>query len=63
MTDDAEALTPERFDVDGVITDEGISLIGLATRVDGNLYRCLANVHGALCTVEVKLTILPKGSP
>jgi hypothetical protein len=42
-------------DVDGRILDCGIELIGRATHVSGNLYRCLANYYGALAEVEIRI--------
>lgn len=30
--------------------------MGVATRLSGSSYRCMANVGGALCIIEVRLT-------
>ncbi len=45
------------INVDGLIVTDDVMLIGEACwdQISGN-YRCLANVNGALCVVEVKLT-------
>ena len=45
----------ETIDVNKFITKEGIELIGKAHRVDGGRYKCLANVYGCLCLVEVTI--------
>lgn len=44
------------IDVDGYWVKEGISLIGTATKQPDGKWRCLANVCGALCLVEVSIT-------
>jgi hypothetical protein len=59
----AEACAQE-VDVDGRWDSkrEGIRFIGKASYTGvGNLYRCLANVGGALCLVEVGLTFSDLG--
>lgn len=46
----------EVVDVNGVIDNKtGIEYIGNAYRQPSGMYRCLANVNGALCRVEVSL--------
>ena len=46
------------IDVDGVVDETtGIQYIGKATKTFGGRWRCLANVGGALCLVE--LTVKP----
>lgn len=46
---------PTQVDVDGRVDPKtGIQYIGSATLVDGK-WRCLANVNGALCIVEVNI--------
>jgi hypothetical protein len=42
--------------VDGIQPEEGIELWGRAMRQEDGTYQCLANVHGALCRVEVNIT-------
>jgi hypothetical protein len=44
------------IDVDGLVDETtGVSYIGKARRVFGGQWRCLANVGGALCLVEVRI--------
>ncbi len=43
-------------DVDGYIDARGIRYLGKATRQEDGTWRCLADVDGALCLVEVTLT-------
>lgn len=53
-----DAAMPDEIDLNGRTDakDAGIEYLGMAKRqVDGK-YRVLANVHGALCTVEVSVT-------
>lgn len=46
---------PMKFD--GLEVKDGIILIGEPTPIPGsNLMRCLANVYGALCLIEIRLT-------
>ena len=53
----AEADATE-IDVDGLVDEStGIRYIGKATKIFGGRWRCLANVGGALCLVE--LTVRP----
>jgi hypothetical protein len=54
--DGSVLLAEPQYDVDGTILDNGIQLIGNATRQSNGLYTSLANVNGSLCTVEFKLT-------
>lgn len=35
---------------------EGIQFLGNATLQPNGMYRCLANVYGSLCVVEVRIT-------
>lgn len=45
-----------QIDVDQRLDDRGyIQYIGKATHVFDDVYRCLANVAGALCVVEVTI--------
>jgi hypothetical protein len=58
-----ERSLPE-VDVDGRVVGDYIELIGKATHVDGTTYRCLANVTGNLCVVEVSIKVAaPTGVP
>jgi len=47
---------PDELDVDGRVDSRGIVFIGKAGRQPDGTWRCLANVGGALCVVEVKIT-------
>lgn len=49
------------LDVDGRVDekDPGITYWGKATLQENGEWACYANVHGALCIVEVKITGLP----
>ena len=49
---------PEEIQVDGMESN-GVQLWGWATRQPDGTYRCYANVDGALCIVEVKITLPP----
>jgi hypothetical protein len=51
---------PSEIDLDEHIDDKGIRYIGKARRQPDGTWRCLAEVSGALCLVEVK--IAPKDS-
>jgi len=53
--------TGEIADVDGMVDRkrEGISYIGQATKQFDGTWRCLANVGGMLCLVEVKIDEAP----
>ena len=48
----------EEVDLDGHVDRKGIRYIGKAKRQDDGKYICLAIVGGALCRVEVTLTLL-----
>ena len=48
--------TKTTIDVDGMVDRHGIKFIGLATLMGDGSYRCLADVSGCLCVVEVKIT-------
>lgn len=47
---------PNEVDLDGHIDAKGIQYIGKASRQPDGTWLCLANVGGALCRVEVKLS-------
>lgn len=51
------SVLPETVDVEGVSPNEGVTCMGIATRVSGSTYRCLARVAHALCLIEVRLTL------
>ena len=62
-TADADAT---EIDVDGLFDEStGIQYIGKATKIFGGRWRCLANVGGALCLVElsVRPTVHVDGDP
>ena len=45
-------------DIDGLVDDrKGIQYIGTARRQADGTWQCLANVGGALCLVEVSISI------
>jgi hypothetical protein len=52
------ASLPDEVDVDKMIDHRhpGIQYWGKAKRQLDGTYRCLANVEGSLCVVEVKIT-------
>ena len=51
------AKKPKEIDVDGIKDPNyEITYIGKATQMDDGTWRCLANVEGALCLVEVKIS-------
>lgn len=58
---DARTLVAVLFDegdqisVDGIVDNKGIEYIGVARRQADGTWRCLANVDGALCLVEVRI--------
>ncbi len=52
-------LEPAEILVDGLETGEGVQLWGRAQRQADGTYQCLANVHGCLCRVELKVTSPP----
>jgi len=47
---------PDELDVDGRLDAKGVMFLGTAKRQDDGTWRCLANVGGALCIVEPKIT-------
>lgn len=49
---------PEELDVDGRVDSRGVKFIGKAKRQPDGTWHCLADVGGALCIVEVKVTFL-----
>lgn len=48
---------PSEIDLDNHVDDKGIRYIGKAWRQPDGSWRCLAEVGGALCLVEVKITL------
>jgi hypothetical protein len=53
------APTPEtgaEIDVDGHVDAKGIRYIGKAVKMPSGVWLCLADVGGALCRVEVRIT-------
>lgn len=52
----------DEVDVDGLMDRKGVVYIGKAKRQPDGTYRCLANVGGALCIVEVTITFQDKKS-
>lgn len=47
--------------VDGIVDEaRNVQYIGVATHYFDDVYRCLANVAGCLCVVEVRLTVLTR---
>jgi hypothetical protein len=54
---------PLEFDVDGLVDrTHGVKLIGKALEQFDGTYICLADVHGALCRVEVRLSCSDRAS-
>jgi hypothetical protein len=54
---DLEQRNPREVDIDGMVDERyGIRYIGKAVQMFDGTWRSLANVHGALCRVEVSLT-------
>lgn len=54
---DASNLTPDEINVDGLhALGGGVTYLGKAKRQADGSYYCLANVQGALCRVQIKLT-------
>ena len=51
-------LMPDEIDLDGKMDGKGVVYWGKAKRQSDDIYRCLAEVGGALCIVEVRLTRL-----
>jgi hypothetical protein len=47
---------PDEVDVDGRTDAKGVVFIGKAKQQSDGTWRCLANVGGALCIVEVKIS-------
>ena len=51
-----ELRTNTTVDVDGMLDRKnGVRFLGLATLMGHGTWRCLADVQGALCLVEVKI--------
>ncbi|HVJ92313.1 MAG TPA: hypothetical protein VM580_21080 [Labilithrix sp.] len=62
MTTHALGTPPDEIDLDGMIdpkSNEGIRYVGKAKRMVDGSYLCLADVGGALCRVEVRITFEP----
>jgi len=51
----ATVALPDEINLDGRIDAKGVKFIGKATRQDNGMYRCLADVGGCLCIVEVRI--------
>lgn len=52
---------PSTIDVNGLWdSKKPIEFLGKATRQPNGKWHCLANVNGALCRVEVTITLLPE---
>jgi hypothetical protein len=49
-------MSNEQVNVDGYIDTLGTVYLGVATKQEDGTWQCLANVAGALCLVEVKIT-------
>lgn len=51
-----------QVNVDGIIDRRhpSVQYLGFATRQENGLWRCLANVGGALCIVEVSIKEVPE---
>lgn len=47
--------TRREIDIDGYIDRKGIRYLGKAVQVFDGTWRCLADVNGCLCRVEVSL--------
>lgn len=63
MTPQHEA-QPEALDVDGfLLADSGCRLIGKATRAENGFYHVLADVDGALCRIEIRVTFPKSAAP
>ena len=45
------------IDVDGHVDDRGIRYLGKASKQPDGTWRCLAEIHGALYVVEIKVTV------
>jgi hypothetical protein len=57
-----EAVT--EIDLDGVFDEpRQVTYLGKAVKMDGGLWRCLANVAGALCLVELRISFDPRDRP
>jgi hypothetical protein len=49
--------TVNKVNVDGYVDERGIEYWGKAIRQSDGTWQCLANVDGALCRVEVSITL------
>lgn len=49
-------LYTDTADLDGHVDARGIKYIGKARKQNNGLWHCLAEIGGALCMIEVKLT-------
>ena len=54
-TKQLELHTNNTIDVDGRVDSTGVRFIGEAQQMGDGTWRCLADVGGALCVVEVKI--------
>ncbi len=50
-------LAVRTFDVDGHVDARGVRYIGVATRQKDGTWKALAEVGGALCLVECRITL------
>jgi hypothetical protein len=57
-----ELKTGTEINVDGMHDAKGVRFLGKATLMGDGTWRCLADVGGALCRVEVKITFQEKTS-
>lgn len=51
--------TGKEINVDKMVDSRGVEFIGFASEMSDGSWRALANVGGAFCIVEVKVTIGP----
>ena len=49
--------TTNEIDVQGMVNKKGVKFIGKAKRHENGTWTCLADVGGALCVVEVRITV------
>ncbi len=45
------------IDLDGHVDARGVRYLGRAKKMDDGTWRCVADVDGSMCLVEVKITI------
>jgi hypothetical protein len=53
-----ELKTTTEVDIDGYVDAKGVRYLGKATLMGDGTWRALADVGGALCRVECKITIV-----